>query len=762
MEYYYNQFEKCRQWEKPHCTTECPFHVDILDFIEKMGRGTYNTAYKTFRNAVVFPDIVAALCPQYCTACCARNSVDEPVQVNLLEKTCVAKAKRKDPTDYNVPAKDWKIGIIGAGMSGLSCALRTASKKCQVIVYEKSDRIGGVVRDMVPEEVFTTDIERQFKYENYTLKLNTEIKDIKELENEHFDAIYVATGKGGNDFGTLNQPEGHCRMEGETAVFAGGMLTGKDPVQAMADGLDMAWAMEVFIKVGRLEYPKGVMETKVVPNPNRLKETKGPTPSDNGIYTDEEVKEETARCIRCQCDACRTDCDLVAFYNKWPLKLRDEVTATVSPSDSIIHAAPAKKLINTCSQCGQLQGSSCPSKIELCDMIMHARTELHRIGKMPYGYHQYFLEDMDHANGSFAAIKKMAPGEKSCEYAFFPGCQLGATDPRYVEKSYNWLLSKKPDTALLLRCCNIPAKWSGDEQLHKDETELLRKDWEDLGKPKLILACPTCRNQLKEALPEIETVMLYEVMNQWGIEPHGASPHEMHCIFDPCAVRGDENIKKTVRELADKAGAKWEDLPKYEQHGCCGYGGQGAVANPEYVDFVIESRVNASEHPYIAYCINCRDNFRSKGKDALHILDLFFDINDDGCSKPSLTERRRNRERLKENLLKKIWGEKMEEKPEQKMKLKISPELTEKMDKLHIIEDDICKVLELAEQLKRRVYHPDTDSYTCFRQLGYTTYWVDYRPIGENEFEILNVYNHRIEIELEMIWNGRKTDFDLR
>ena len=73
MEQYEKQFENCRQWEKPFCTTACPFHVDILDFQEKMARKSFNAAYKTFRNAVGFPDIVAALCPEYCAACCPRQ-----------------------------------------------------------------------------------------------------------------------------------------------------------------------------------------------------------------------------------------------------------------------------------------------------------------------------------------------------------------------------------------------------------------------------------------------------------------------------------------------------------------------------------------------------------------------------------------------------------------------------------------------------------------------------------------------------------------
>ena len=110
MKQYEKQFESCRQWEKPFCTAVCPFHVDVLDFQEKMARGSYNAAFKTFRNAVGFPDIVAALCPEYCADCCPRKGTDQAVQLNLLERTCVAKTTKKDSTDYNVPVKNRKIG----------------------------------------------------------------------------------------------------------------------------------------------------------------------------------------------------------------------------------------------------------------------------------------------------------------------------------------------------------------------------------------------------------------------------------------------------------------------------------------------------------------------------------------------------------------------------------------------------------------------------------------------------------------------------
>ena len=215
------------------------------------------------------------------------------------------------------------------------------------------------------------------------------------------------------------------------AVFAGGSLLGKDPIQALADGLDIAWAIEVYLKTGKLEYPSLPKESKATISKNKLYPIQAVIPTDNGIFSDTEVSAETARCIRCQCDACRIDCDLSAFYKKWPLKMRDEVISTISPSDSIIHATPGIRLINTCTQC-KIFEESCPADIKFCKMLHEARHRLHNLGKMPGAYHQFWLNDMDFANGEFAAVRKKAPGQDRCAYAFFPGCQLGAGGSRVM------------------------------------------------------------------------------------------------------------------------------------------------------------------------------------------------------------------------------------------------------------------------------------------------------------------------------------------
>lgn len=762
MQRYYDQFENCREHDIPYCSDACPFKMDVLDVREKLTRNKYNTAYKTIRNAVVFPEIVAALCPGYCEKACIRNKIDSPVHINLLEKTVMAKATRKKPNEYNLPVKKGKIAVIGAGLSGLGYAFRLASKKYEVTVYEKSDKIGGHLWDILSSEVFLADFELQFQYEEYTLKLNSEVKDIKDLADKGYDVIYIATGNAGNDFGVKSAENGeYCMKIGDTAVFAGGSLCGKDTMNALADGLNIARATEIYLKTGKLEYPAVAEPSGVVANEDLLAPLSPVLPTDtDGTYTDEEAAQEAERCIKCQCDGCQSYCDLVGYFKKWPIAMRDEILLSSKPSKSMIHKTPARKYINACTQC-DIFSEICPGDINLCDMIKSARYKFHTLDKTPGSFRQYYLQDMEFANGEYSAIKRIPPaGGSSCKYAFFPGCNLGALDPAYVYEPYKWLLEKEPETGLLLRCCSVPVDWNGEEERHLEEITGLRQDWEDLGKPTMIMACMSCQKHINNYLPEIETISLYEIMGRWGFEK--TAKHQdgtVYSVFDPCAARGLDEVQSAVRALAANAGLPAEELPKGDKHGCCGFGGMGNIVKPDFAEYIAEKRSELSDNPYLVYCSNCRDVFCDRGKKAMHILDLLFDIDPaNDRPQPNVTERRANRVILKEKLLEEIWKEKMTMKPEKiKYKLIMSDEIKAQVNKLRVLEDEICEVIEHSETTKRRTFNPENGHYKAYKEIGHITYWVEY-GVKDDEYEIFNVYTHRMRIELEAVFNGRKVD----
>ena len=103
----------------------------------------------------------------------------------------------------------------------------------------------------------------------------------------------------------------------------------------------------------------------------------------------------------------------------------------------------------------------------------------------------------------------------------------------------------------------------------------------------------------------------------------------------------------------------------------------------------------------------------------------------------------------------------MVSKPEaMKYNLIIDGEIADKIERLHILEDDICSVIARAEETGRRVRSPETGHYKAYNEIGAITLWVEY-SVPDNasaDREIHNVYSHRMQIKLEAVFNGRKID----
>jgi Fe-S oxidoreductase len=791
MEGYLRNFKNCRQKDIPFCASACPFHLDVFDFIEKMRRGAFKGAFKAYRNAVGFPLVASGLCDAPCKEVCPGRDSAGAVELGLLEKACVALTEDRKPTDYNLPAKRKRAAVVGAGISGLACALRLCMKKYAVEIFEASDRIGGHLWEIMDPGVFLPDIEEQFMYETYTLRLNTAVQIADDLSGGEFDAVYVATGEGGADFGLLDAAgdagDRYCARFGRAGWFAGGGLIGDRPVFALARGLFMGTIIDNFLKTGKLLYSDMAQPTRTCTDPLSAVFADPVMPADRRAYSAEEAQREAARCKECRCDFCRNYCDLTTYFNKWPLRIRDEIMATTLPGSAEVKATPAKRLLSTCNQCG-LCKETCPEDIDLGGLILAGRRSMHRQRKAPWVFHDFWLRDMDFANSDEAALARPAAGADMMTgadsaagigikpaadpeagaaslYAFFPGCQLGAGDPESVESAYAYLVSKRPDTGLLLRCCGAPAEWSGDEEKHREEVETIRAQWEALGRPTLILACPACMKKFKQYMRDIPVISLYEVLADWGVDPPRAEDPAVCAVFDACAARHEKGMKAAVRRLARQAGYRLTPLPRNDANArCCGYGGQPGVANPGYADFVARERIGESDAPYITYCVNCRDIFAKAGKEAVHILELVFGRGERTPPRfATVGERRENRIRLKRTLLKRFWNEDRgapEGSP--RIKLTIPPALAQKLDQERILYDDLVEVIAFCERTGRRIMLPERNAYSGYREVGRMTYWAEYRKGNEEgAYELVNAYAHRMKIELEEVWNGRRTEADL-
>jgi len=612
----------CFSGEFASCSYACPLHLDIRAFVEKVQRGSWTSAYRVLRDGFIFPDIVVELCEHSCQEHCARQLCDDPINICELERACLRYVKSKETISYNIPAKPNKIAIVGAGLSGLACALRLSVKKFQVTVFDSRKGYGGVLRDHLKAELFLEDINRQFAKEKVDFRFNTRVES---LDMPEFEAIYVATGKGGDSFGLLDSWDSHTFATAKHGVFLGGTLVGAGLLQAIDHGSIVSRQIEKFIPTGTVyeyidEYPLGKANRYInVEN----KESVALTPmSNHDGYTAEEAIAEAKRCLKCDCKSCLETCEMLESYHKIPHRMATDVY-----KDSLVMEGFASRImtrqLSSCNMCG-LCKTGCPTAVDIRDLALFARRDRVEHSNYPKAFHDFWLRQMDTAVNEAAAFLPPA-NQKTCSFAFFPGCQLGSSNPDYVKESYAFLTQQlNSDVGLMLSCCGAPAYWAGEEEKHKEIIENLRNEWEKLGRPVVIFACATCARIWQQFIPEANIVSLYEMIKQ-KLHDQGQPFVDEAAVFDPCSAREYSQMRESVRSLAVEAGIKIDELQFHDERAkCCGWGGHIQAANKELFDKIVSNRVEADDKPYIVYCTNCRDVFAAKGKPCLHIFGYCF------------------------------------------------------------------------------------------------------------------------------------------
>ena len=145
------------------------------------------------------------------------------------------------------------------------------------------------------------DIEEQFTYESCKRQMNTEIRRLDDLAG--FDAVYIATGAGGECFG-LTRDTGGAFASNKPGIFLGGALAGSDSVSSIADGLYAVHAVERYLKIREMNQPPENPTARIKLDPSALSPEPPVIPAQGAAYTKEEASAEAARCIRCACDSC--------------------------------------------------------------------------------------------------------------------------------------------------------------------------------------------------------------------------------------------------------------------------------------------------------------------------------------------------------------------------------------------------------------------------------------------------------------------------
>ena len=190
---------------KPCSQKGCPLNNDIPAFIKQVKEGNIKEAYNILLKTTVLGSICGRICPheKQCQGSCVRGIKGEPVQIGKIEKYVFDEALRNkwymeiEKTDE---LKGKKVAVVGGGPAGLTCASFLTRSGAKVTIFEKYNKLGGILRYGIPEfrldkEILDSTIDSILSLGinvQYNKELGRDIK-LEELE-ENFDAIFLGFG----------------------------------------------------------------------------------------------------------------------------------------------------------------------------------------------------------------------------------------------------------------------------------------------------------------------------------------------------------------------------------------------------------------------------------------------------------------------------------------------------------------------------------------------------------------------------------------
>jgi glutamate synthase (NADPH) small chain len=193
------QGARCMDCGVPFCHTGCPLNNVIPDWNDLVFRDRWQEAVRVLHATNNFPEFTGRICPAPCEAACVLGINEPPVTIKVIERTIIDHAFEQGWIRPEPPQtrSGKRVAVIGSGPAGLAAAQQLARAGHWVTVFEKSDRIGGLLRYGIPDfKMEKRWIDRrleQLEGEGVEFITRTHITSPQELRNE-FQATVLAMG----------------------------------------------------------------------------------------------------------------------------------------------------------------------------------------------------------------------------------------------------------------------------------------------------------------------------------------------------------------------------------------------------------------------------------------------------------------------------------------------------------------------------------------------------------------------------------------
>jgi glutamate synthase (NADPH/NADH) small chain len=196
------QGSRCMDCGIPFCTTGCPVNNIIPDWNDLVYRGNWKQALDVLHSTNNFPEFTGRICPAPCEAACTLTINDDAVGIKSIEHAIIDKGWEEGwVLPQPAQTKSGKrIAVVGSGPAGLACAQQLARVGHDVVVFEKNDRIGGLLRYGIPDfKLEKPHIDRrieQMRAEGveFRVKQNIGVQVSAQKLKDEFDAVVLTGG----------------------------------------------------------------------------------------------------------------------------------------------------------------------------------------------------------------------------------------------------------------------------------------------------------------------------------------------------------------------------------------------------------------------------------------------------------------------------------------------------------------------------------------------------------------------------------------